>query len=221
MAERITHAKDAKKVDDLLKELRVTKSEGEMRDIFRKFFDDNWRGKDFIGEVASTSEIMAKESKGGRISIDKPQYYAVAEMARTLSEMNDELRSNILEGRKKPGMEKMTADGFEKAEIKKSVKDFFEQDILNKSPSKVEQELNINPIKVNEARLEIRYGGFNPKDTAAVVKMLADTYYMTNESKSADLKELIRSINANLATEYRDLRGKFESQATFRSVNLA
>lgn len=184
---------DIAKVSDMLRKARSVK---EVEGIWNKFIDQNWRGKEFHSKVGGVTNLTLHAN-----------YAATPELARIFSELNDDLRNRISEGRKTPGLENATADLFEKSEIKKSVGDFLKQDLL------------INELKATDALLKIRYGGFSPEDTAEVVRRLVDEYY--NKKQPAHLEGLIRSINANLASEYQELRGKLDSQATFRSMNLA
>src|SRR5271157_643873 len=100
-------------VTKLLVELRESKSEKQLRDAVHDFMEHSWRSKGFIATSSGASEASLKESRKGRISINEPAYQASQHMARVLSEMNDRLRNEISEGRKKAGMGSMTADGYE------------------------------------------------------------------------------------------------------------
>jgi hypothetical protein len=181
------------KVSDMI---RNAHSNGEIEGIWKNFIEKNFRGKEFHSKVGGVTDLTLHGN-----------YAAVPELARVFSELNYSLRNEITKGRETPGMKMMSADTFDKSEIKKSVDEFFKQDILG------------DVHKATVALLEIRKGGFDPENTAELMRKLVVEYY--RQEQPANLEGLIRSINANLASEYQELRGKLEGQDTFKRLNLA
>jgi hypothetical protein len=196
--------KDAK---DLFDDLKRAKTDKDLREIFKTFIEKNGRDRSIPVIVGSTSEFAAKEGRKGQIRVNEPMYYASAQMARVLSELNEGLRNNITEGKNKKGMDKMSADRFEKEDIKSSVEDFLNKELMS------------NDLKANDALLKIRYGGFNPEKTAELMRRLSDSYYFASKDEILKLGQIIRTVNLSLTSEYQELRGKLDSQETFRNVN--
>jgi hypothetical protein len=210
---------DINKVFDMIKNARSVR---EVEGIWDKFIEHNWRGKDFHSKVGDITDLISREGRQGNLEITSVVYYgAVPELARILSKLNADLRNAITEGRKKPGMEKMTADGFEEKSIKdgkdqpKDGEEFAKEKLLDENGNASRRN------EVNDAMLDLRHGGLTPDNTAAVMRKLAYNYNSAVREEAVRLEEMMRTINFSLASEYQELRGKLDSQTTFRNVNLA
>ncbi|NYZ78932.1 hypothetical protein H0N99_02180 [Candidatus Micrarchaeota archaeon] len=208
-----------KDVAGLFEDIKNAHTERQISEVWNEFIKKNWRDKEFHSKIGSITDLISREASVPTLN------YAVPELARILSKLNVDLRNDIREGRNKPGMEKMTADGFEEKSIKdgkgqpKDGEEFAKEKLLNKEGNASRR------IEVNDALLDLRHGGLTPDNTAAVMRNLAYNYIVAGNTGVAKdeairLEELMRTINFSLASEYRELRGKLESQKSFRNANL-
>jgi hypothetical protein len=179
--------------------------------VLQRFIDDNWRNKYFAGMVGGISEKLAEEHKRSGTSAGSIFSDSLIELNRRLSDMNESVRGMITRGRT-PDLVKigMTADSFERAKpVEKSVNEFLEQDLL--SP---------DPTKAAVAFLTVAKNGLGLERSVELMKMLLTRYYFATQGDETELGKTIRTINANLAGEYTELKGKLEGQDTFRRMNL-
>jgi hypothetical protein len=208
---------DASKVFDMIKNARDVR---EVKEILNEFIKQNWRGMEFHSKVGEITTLISKECRGGRVGCMSGEYEAVPELARTLSEFNDGLRRRIDKGGSKPGMERMTADRYEKDDIEarkkqpKNYEEFAKEELLDEDGHLYDE------LKVKDAILKLRQGRLTPSNTKKVMEKLMASYTLSAGDVSR-LEGVMVSINANLASEYHELRGKLESQKSFRNVNLA
>jgi len=212
------YGKDGARLFEDIKKAREIK---DVDGILNKFIEQNWRGKDFHSKIGSITDLISREGRKGNLEVTSVAYFAaVPELARILSKLNADLRNDIREGRKKPGMEKMTADDFKEESIKdgkdqpKNGEEFAKEKLLDKNDNASRR------MEVNDALLDLRHGGLTPDNTAAVMRKLAYSYTGVSKEEAIRLEELMRTINANLASEYHELRGKLDSQESFRNLNV-
>jgi hypothetical protein len=200
----------------LFEDIKNARNVKEVEGILNEFIKQNWRDKEFHSKVGGITDLISREGRQGNLGITSVAYYgAVPELAKTLSGLNSSLRNAIEEGRKKPGMEKMTADAFEKADPVKNYKGQL------KSPREfVGEDLLSNDHKANDALRELRHGAFGPSNMSELMKELDFRYKGSSGEDAVRILGLMRSINANLASEYQELRGKLDSQESFRNLNV-
>ena len=203
-----------KDVAGLFEDIKKAHNERQVSEIWNEFIKKNWRDKEFHSKIGSITDLISREASVPTLN------YAVPELARILSKLNVDLRNDIREGRKKPGMKEMTADGFEEKSIKdgkgqpKNGEEFAKEKLLDEKGNASRKN------EVDDALLDLRHGGLTPDNTAAVMRKLVYNYLGISKEETIGLEELMRTINFSLASEYRELQGKLESQESFRNANL-
>jgi len=194
-----------------------------LKSTVNKFIDDNGSHKEFVGFVGSATVGLAKKYKAlgiaGEVAVRvrTNETEAIVELTRSLGEKNEKLRKDI---KKMTG--EVEKEPSKEAERKPSEEDrvkFVEDNFLGGEKRK------FNPIKANDAFLEIRAGKFSPEDTAKVMDRLIEEYYWEgNKKKAVQLEERIRTVNTVLAGEYQDLNYALECEkrrSEFRDLKAA